>query len=85
MTLRDYTDLMSMTPQELTKYALECAKLGVLSVTLTEALADTLEDMQGIFELYEKTRDELARAEERIEYLEGEARELMRRLDRSFI
>jgi phage-related tail protein len=49
------------------------------------ALADTLEDMQGIFNLYEKTRDALTAAEARNQDLENEVRELMRRLDRSFV
>lgn len=82
--MRDFTDLMLMTPHELTKYALECAKLGVLSVALTEALAHQLETEAGHFDRAERLQQELNAAEARIEDLEGEARELMRRLDRSF-
>jgi hypothetical protein len=84
MTLRDYTDLMSMTPQELTKYALECAKLGVLSVTLTEALAHQLETEAGYFDRTELLREELERAETRIADLEIEMFDLRRQLERSF-
>jgi hypothetical protein len=84
MTLRDYTDLMSMTPQELTKYALECAKLGVLSVTLTEALAHQLETEAGYFDRTELLREELERAETRIADLEIEIFDLRRQLERSF-
>ncbi len=84
MTLRDYTDLMSMTPQELTKYALECAKLGVLSVSLTEALAHQLETEAGYFDRTELLREELERAETRIADLEIEMFDLRRQLERSF-
>jgi len=84
MTLRDYTDIMSMTPQELTKYALECAKLGVLSVTLTEALAHQLETEAGYFDRTELLREELERAETRIADLEIEMFDLRRQLERSF-
>jgi hypothetical protein len=84
MTLRDYTDLMSMTPQELTKYALECAKLGVLSVSLTEALAHQLETEAGYFDRTELLREELERAETRIADLEIEIFDLRRQLERSF-
>jgi hypothetical protein len=83
MTL-DYTHLMQLPTRELIERARMCSGLTTSAAQTMRALADTLEDMQGIFNLYEKTRDELAHAETRIEYLEGEARELMRRLDRSF-
>ncbi len=83
MTL-DYTHLMQMPTRALIEHARMCTGLTTSAAQTMRALADTLEDMQGICELYEKTRDELAHAETRIEYLEGEARELMRRLDRSF-
>jgi hypothetical protein len=84
MTLRDYTDLMNMHPQELTKYALECAKLGVLSVSLTEALAHQLETEAGYFDRTELLREELERAETRIADLEIEMFDLRRQLERSF-
>jgi hypothetical protein len=75
---------MSMTPQELTKYALECAKLGVLSVSLTEALAHQLETEAGYFDRTELLREELERAETRIADLEIEIFDLRRQLERSF-
>jgi hypothetical protein len=75
---------MSMTPQELTKYALECAKLGVLSVSLTEALAHQLETEAGYFDRTELLREELERAETRIADLEIEMFDLRRQLERSF-
>jgi len=82
--MRDFTDLMLMTPHELTKYALECAKLGVLSASLTEALAHQLETEAGYFDRTELLREELERAETRIADLEIEIFDLRRQLERSF-
>jgi phage-related tail protein len=62
-----------------------CSGLTTSAAQTMRALADTLEDMQGIFNLYEKTRDALTAAEARNQDLENEVRELMRRLDRSFV
>ena len=80
----DYTHLMQMPTRALIEHARMCTGLTTSAAQTMRALADTLEDMQGICELYEKTRDELAHAETLIEHLDGEVRELSRRLDRSF-
>jgi len=84
MTL-DYTHLMQMPTRELIERARMCTGLTTSAAQTMRALADTLEDMQGIFNLYEKTRDALTAAEARNQDLENEVRELMRRLDRSFV
>ena len=83
MTL-DYTHLMQMPTRELIERARMCTGLTTSAAQTMRALADTLEDMQGIFELYEKTRDELAHAETRIQYLDSEISDLRRQLERSF-
>jgi hypothetical protein len=84
MTL-DYTHLMQLPTRELIERARMCSGLTTSAAQTMRALADTLEDMQGIFNLYEKTRDALTAAEARNQDLENEVRELMRRLDRSFV
>jgi phage-related tail protein len=84
MTL-DYTYLMQLPTRELIERARMCTGLTTSAAQTMRALADTLEDMQGIFNLYEKTRDALTAAEARNQDLENEVRELMRRLDRSFV
>ena len=84
MTL-DYTHLMQLPTRELIERARMCTGLTTSAAQTMRALADTLEDMQGIFNLYEKTRDALTAAEARNQDLENEVRELMRRLDRSFV
>lgn len=42
--MRDYTDMMNMPPAALVRHALECAKVGLLSIALVEALAMQLKD-----------------------------------------
>jgi predicted transcriptional regulator len=48
--MRDYTDMMNLTPAELVAHALECAKVGVLSIALVEALAVQLKDTDDLCE-----------------------------------
>ena len=55
--MRDYTDMMNMPPAELVRHALECAKVGILSIALVEALAVQLKNTD---ELCEKLHHENA-------------------------
>lgn len=54
--MRDYTDLMNMPPTELVRHALDCAKVGILSIALVEALALQLEAEAQRRHLIQKTR-----------------------------
>lgn len=42
--MRDYTDMLNMVPADLVRHALECAKVGIISIALVEALAVQLRD-----------------------------------------
>jgi hypothetical protein len=42
--MRDYTDMMNMHPTDLVRHALDCAKVGILSIALVEALQAMSED-----------------------------------------
>ena len=53
--MRDYTDMMNMVPAELVRHALECAKVGVLSIALVEALAVQLRDTDELCEKLHQT------------------------------
>jgi hypothetical protein len=55
--MRDYTDMVNMTPAELVCHAFDCAKVGILSIALVEALAIQLRDTD---ELCEKLHHENA-------------------------
>ena len=57
--MRDYTDLMNLAPAELVRHALECAKVGVLSIALVEALAVQLRDTDELCEKLHQTNAEL--------------------------
>ena len=46
--MRDYTDMMNMAPADLVRHALECAKVGIISVALVEALAVQLDDAMAV-------------------------------------
>ena len=53
--MRDYTDMMNLAPAELVQHALECAKVGVLSIALVEALAVQLRDTDELCEKLHQT------------------------------
>ena len=53
--MRDYTDMMNMPPAELVRHALECAKFGILSIALVEALAVQLKDTDELCEKLHQT------------------------------
>jgi hypothetical protein len=50
---------MNMPPAELVSHALECAKVGVLSIALVEALAVQLKDTDEMCEKLHQTNAEL--------------------------
>ena len=79
--MRDYTDMMNLAPAELVRHALECAKVGVLSIALVEALALQLET-----EATQAARllEELEDAERRAASWQEESAALQRQMDRTY-
>lgn len=79
--MRDYTDMMNLAPADLVRHALECAKVGVLSIALVEALALQLET-----EATQAARllEELEDAERRAASWQEESAALQRQMDRTY-
>ena len=79
--MRDYTDMLNMAPAELVRHALECAKVGILSIALVEALALQLET-----EATQAARllEELEDAERRAASWQEESAALQRQMDRTY-
>ena len=79
--MRDYTDMMNMPPAELVRHALECAKVGIISIALVEALALQLET-----EATQAARllEELEDAERRAASWQEESAALQRQMDRTY-
>jgi hypothetical protein len=79
--MRDYTDMMNLAPAELVRHALECAKVGIVSIALVEALALQLET-----EATQAARllEELEDAERRAASWQEESAALQRQMDRTY-
>ena len=79
--MRDYTDMLNLAPAELVRHALECAKVGILSIALVEALALQLET-----EATQAARllEELEDAERRAASWQEESAALQRQMDRTY-
>tara|TARA_R110000868_G_scaffold187734_1_gene430303 strand:- start:87 stop:329 length:243 start_codon:yes stop_codon:yes gene_type:complete len=79
--MRDYTDMLNMVPAELVAHALECAKVGIISIALVEALALQLET-----EATQAARllEELEDAERRAASWQEESAALQRQMDRTY-
>ena len=82
--MRDYTDMMNMAPAELVRHALDCAKVGILSIALVEALAIQLEAEAAEAVQADRLREELEEAEQRATMWQEECRALQRQLDRTY-
>ena len=80
--MRDYTDMMNMPPAELVRHALDCAKVGVLSIALVEALAVQLDAEAAEAVQAARLREELEEAETRATMWQEECRALQRQIDR---
>ena len=79
--MRDYTDMVNMTPAELVAHALECAKVGIISIALVEALALQLEtEATQAARLLEDLED----AERRAASWQEESAALQRQMDRTY-
>ena len=79
--MRDYTDMVNMTPADLVRHALECAKVGILSIALVEALALQLEtEATQAARLLEDLED----AERRAASWQEESAALQRQMDRTY-
>ncbi len=82
--MRDYGELINMTPDELVRHALECAKLGTLSIVLVEALAHQLDAEAQEAATAWQLREELEEAEQRAVMWQEECRALQRQMDRTY-
>jgi hypothetical protein len=79
--MRDYTDMLNMAPAELVAHALECAKVGIVSIALVEALAVQLEtEATQAARLLEDLED----AERRAASWQEESAALQRQMDRTY-
>ena len=79
--MRDYTDMMNLAPAELVAHALECAKVGIISIALVEALALQLEtEATQAARLLEDLED----AERRAASWQEESAALQRQMDRTY-
>ena len=82
--MRDYTDMMNMVPTELVRHALECAKVGILSIALVEALAVQLDAEAAEATQAARLREELEEAEQRATMWQEECRAMQRQMDRTY-
>ena len=82
--MRDYTDMMNMTAADLVRHALDCAKVGILSIALVEALAIQLEAEAAEAVQADRLREELEEAEQRATMWQEECRALQRQMDRTY-
>jgi hypothetical protein len=82
--MRDYTDMMNMAPAELVRHALDCAKVGILSIALVEALAIQLEAEAAEAVQAARLREELEEAEQRAVMWREECLSLQRQMDRTY-
>jgi IS5 family transposase len=82
--MRDYTDMMNLPPAELVRHALECAKVGVLSIALVEALAVQLDAEAAEAVQAARLREELEEAETRATMWQEECRAMQRQMDRTY-
>jgi uncharacterized tellurite resistance protein B-like protein len=79
--MRDYTDMMNLAPADLVRHALECAKVGIVSIALVEALALQLEtEATQAARLLEDLED----AERRAASWQEESAALQRQMDRTY-
>jgi hypothetical protein len=79
--MRDYTDMMNMPPTELVRHALDCAKVGILSIALVEALAIQLDTEAAEATQAARLREELEETEQRAVMWQEECRALQRQID----
>ena len=82
--MRDYTDMMNLAPAELVRHALECAKVGILSIALVEALAVQLDAEAAEAVQAARLREELEEAEQRATMWQEECRAMQRQMDRTY-
>ena len=82
--MRDYTDMMNMPPAELVRHALDCAKVGILSIALVEALAVQLDAEAAEATQAARLREELEEAETRATMWQEECRAIQRQMDKTY-
>ena len=77
--MRDYTDLMNMTPEELVTYALERAGNDLVLALAHQLATEAAEAVQAA-----RLREELEEAEQRVTMWQEECRALQRQLDQRY-
>lgn len=77
--MRDYTDLMNMTPAELVTYALERAGNDLVLALAHQLETEAAEAVQAA-----RLREELEEAEQRATMWQEECRALQRQMDRTY-
>ena len=82
--MRDFTDMMNMVPAELVRHALECAKVGILSIALVEALAALALQLETEATQAARLLEELEDAERRAASWQEESAALQRQMDRTY-
>ena len=82
--MRDYTDMMNMVAADLVRHALDCAKVGILSIALVEALAVQLDAEAAEATQAARLREDLEEAETRATMWQEECRALQRQMDRTY-
>jgi len=81
---RDYTDMMNMVPAELVRHALECAKVGIISIALVEALALQLETQAALAAGIENLELDLQFAKDGATQWREECLAMQRQLDKTY-
>ena len=76
--------MMNMPPAELVSHALECARFGILSIALVEALAVQLDAEAAEATQAARLREELEEAETRATMWQEECRAMQRQMDRTY-
>ena len=82
--MRDYTDMVNMAPAELVRHALDCAKVGILSIALVEALAIQLETQTALAAGIENLELDLQFAKESATMWREECLAMQRQLDKTY-
>lgn len=77
--MRDYTDLMNMTPAELVAYALERAGNDLVLALAHQLETEAAEAVQAA-----RLREELEEAEQRATMWQEECRALQRQMDQTY-
>ena len=82
--MRDYTDMVHMKPAELVAHALDCTKVGVLSIALVEALAIQLKTQAALADTIENITLDVDYWKDRATQWQEDYNALQRQMDRTY-